>query len=174
MTSINASQSKMSLSCVLIALMLMAGLSACGGAEQTSPAPKDNAAVENVTAADAATTQSPPTEPASIEPIKEAPPADKEAVPESPTAKVVSEVVLADDAGQKRYEATCSVCHGQGLLDAPKLSDKAAWQSRISKGKETLYQHSIHGFNKMPAQAVGDISEDEVRAAVDYMVGQAS
>lgn len=75
--------------------------------------------------------------------------------------------------GQARYEATCQVCHGQGLLDAPKLGDKDNWAKRQAQGIETLYMHSIKGFKKMPAQAVNGISEDEVKAAVDFMLVQA-
>ncbi len=84
------------------------------------------------------------------------------------------EPALDIKAGQKRYEATCKMCHDQGLLDAPKLSDKAAWQARVAKGKDTLYQHSTKGFNKMPAQVQGDVTEAEVKAAVDYMLTKVS
>lgn len=81
---------------------------------------------------------------------------------------------LPADAGQKRYEATCKICHEKGLLDAPKFGSKADWQARLKKDKDLLYRHSAHGFNKMPAQAVGDISEAEVYAAVDYILAQVS
>lgn len=81
---------------------------------------------------------------------------------------------LPADAGQKRYEATCKICHDQGLLEAPKKGDKAAWQARIAKGKDVLYRHSSKGFGKMPAQTTGEVSEAEVRVAVDYLVEQSS
>ncbi len=75
--------------------------------------------------------------------------------------------------GKARYEKTCKICHEQGLLDAPKLTAKADWAKRLAeKDMDTLYKHSAKGFNKMPAQAVADISEAEVYAAVDYMVSQ--
>lgn len=75
--------------------------------------------------------------------------------------------------GKARYEKTCKICHEQGLLDAPKLTAKADWAKRLAeKDMNTLYKHSAKGFNKMPAQAVADISEAEVYAAVDYMVSQ--
>lgn len=80
---------------------------------------------------------------------------------------------LSIEEGKKRYEQTCKVCHGQGLLDAPKLTNKAEWAKRLEKGIDTLHQHSAKGFNKMPAQAVGAVSEAEVYAAVDYMLEQA-
>lgn len=75
--------------------------------------------------------------------------------------------------GQKRYETTCKMCHDAGLLDAPKLSDKAGWAKRAEQGVETLYKHSAQGYNKMPAQVIGDVTEAEVYAAVDYMLSQA-
>lgn len=81
---------------------------------------------------------------------------------------------LAADAGKNRYTTTCRICHDQGLLDAPKISDKAEWQKRAAKGKEVLYMHSAKGFNKMPAQATGEVSEAEVHAAVDYILSQTS
>lgn len=78
---------------------------------------------------------------------------------------------LSIEEGKQRYEATCKVCHDAGLLDAPKLSAKEEWQKRLAaKGLETLQANSAKGFNKMPAQAVGDISEAEVYAAVNYII----
>ncbi|OOS23782.1 hypothetical protein B0681_09145 [Moraxella porci DSM 25326] len=78
---------------------------------------------------------------------------------------------LSIEEGKRRYEATCKVCHDAGLLDAPKLSAKEEWQKRLAaKGLETLQANSAKGFNKMPAQAVGDVSEAEVYAAVNYII----
>jgi cytochrome c5 len=78
--------------------------------------------------------------------------------------------VLAVDAGAKLYETQCKVCHASGLLNAPKYGDKAAWVTRISKDKETLYLHSTKGFNKMPAQVNDKVNDVQVHAAVDYML----
>lgn len=75
--------------------------------------------------------------------------------------------------GKMRYEATCQVCHDQGLLAAPKKGDSKEWQRRFlgsENGVETFYQHAIHGFKKMPAQVTPDVSEAEVKAAVDYLL----
>lgn len=83
----------------------------------------------------------------------------------------VDEQTLA--MGRARYEATCRVCHDQGLLAAPKKGDSKEWQRRFlasENGVATFYQHSIHGFKKMPAQVTPDVSETEVKAAVDYLL----
>jgi len=58
---------------------------------------------------------------------------------------------------------------------APKFGDKAAWAPRIKQGKETLYKHAIGGFKGksgvMPAKGGRtDLSDADVKAAVDYMV----
>lgn len=84
-------------------------------------------------------------------------------------AQPIEALSLAE--GKARYEKTCRVCHDAGLLDAPKLSAKEEWQKRLdAKGLETLQINSAKGLNKMPAQAVGDVSEAEVYAAVNYML----
>ncbi len=79
------------------------------------------------------------------------------------------------DAGEKTYKMTCFACHGTGAAGAPKFGDKAAWAPRIKKGKATLYQHALHGFKGksgvMPAKGGRtDLSDADVKAAVDYMV----
>ncbi|KTF06345.1 cytochrome c, class I [marine sediment metagenome] len=95
-------------------------------------------------------------------------------VVEEKTAVVAEPEVFAADAGAKLYESKCKVCHTAGLLNAPKYGDTAAWATRLTKDKETLYMHSAKGFNKMPAQAVNGVSEAQVKAAVDYMLASVS
>jgi cytochrome c5 len=75
--------------------------------------------------------------------------------------------------GKTVFQNSCNACHGSGLLNSPKLGDKAAWAPRIAKGVETLHQHALQGFNQMPAKGgnVG-LPDDAVKAAVDYMVAQ--
>jgi len=73
--------------------------------------------------------------------------------------------------GSEVYTASCAMCHASGLAGAPKFGDAAMWADRIAKGKDTLYQHAIHGFNGMPTKgACMSCSDDELRAAVDHMV----
>jgi cytochrome c5 len=85
---------------------------------------------------------------------------------------LVSVAQAAD--GQKVYQQACFACHATGAAGAPKLDDKAAWKDRIAKGNETLYKHAIEGFNAMPAKGGrADLSDDDVKAAVDYIVSQA-
>jgi len=77
--------------------------------------------------------------------------------------------------GKATFQQTCFACHGTGAAGAPKAGDKAAWAMHIAKGKETLYKHAINGFKGtkgfMPAKGGNaGLSDDAVKAAVDYMV----
>ena len=83
-------------------------------------------------------------------------------------------VAATDNAGEQLFTAQCAACHATGLLNAPKYGDAAAWSPRIAKGKETLYTHAAKGFNQMPAQATNGVTEEQIHAAVDYMVAAAS
>ncbi|WP_250460330.1 c-type cytochrome [Microbulbifer litoralis] len=73
-------------------------------------------------------------------------------------------------SGKQVYDSACHTCHAAGVAGAPKFGDAGAWGPRIAKGMDTLYTHAINGFNAMPAKGLCmDCSEDEVKAAVDYM-----
>jgi cytochrome c5 len=61
------------------------------------------------------------------------------------------------------------------VAGAPKPGDKEEWAPRIAQGNDVLYKHAIEGFTgekgMMPARGAGaSLSDDEVKAAVDYMV----
>lgn len=172
--------------CTLLAL-LVAGLVACGG--NTKEAPKTKSETPATAPAEPAKAPEPAKDEASTDDkadeksdaktdeAKDDKADDKAKTDDKADDKASDkkdDAPLAADAGQKRYEATCKMCHDQGLLDAPKKGDKAEWAKRLAKGKDTLYTHSAKGFNKMPAQAVGDVSEAEVKAAVDYLIAQSS
>jgi cytochrome c5 len=77
--------------------------------------------------------------------------------------------------GTEVFEGACKACHGAGLAGAPKAGDHAAWAPRIAKGKPTLYDHAIKGFNGqagvMPAKGGRtDLPDDLIKQAVDHMV----
>ena len=71
------------------------------------------------------------------------------------------------------------MCHAAGVAGAPKPGDKAEWDPRIAQGKDTLYKHAIEGYTgakgAMPARGGNaKMSDEDVKAAVDYMVGLSS
>ncbi len=76
--------------------------------------------------------------------------------------------------GKTVFEKACVACHGSGLMNSPKAGDKSAWAPRIAQGKPTLYEHALKGIRMMPAKGGNAaLADDEVKAAVDYMVGLA-
>lgn len=75
--------------------------------------------------------------------------------------------------GKKVFEASCQACHGGSIPGIPGIGKKDDWAPRIKKGKETLHKHALEGFNAMPAKGGNaGLSDDEVKAAVDYMANQ--
>jgi len=77
----------------------------------------------------------------------------------------------APKTGDQVFNTTCNACHGTGAGGAPKYGDKAAWAPRIKEGVDTLHKHAIGGFNAMPPKGLCmTCSDDEIMAAVDYMV----
>jgi len=81
-----------------------------------------------------------------------------------------------DDAGKATYDSICVACHGSGIPGIPQLGDAAAWAPRIEQGNDTLYERAINGYtgsSGMPMPAKGgnpSLSDDDVKAAVDYIV----
>lgn len=77
-------------------------------------------------------------------------------------------------AGEKLFNSVCKTCHEAGLMGAPKVSDKAEWQARLQQGKDTLYDHALHGYQgkngAMPPRGGSNASDDDVKSAVDYML----
>lgn len=79
----------------------------------------------------------------------------------------------ASDAGKKVYDTYCAACHVAGVAGAPKFGDKAAWAPRIATGMDALYSAVIKGKGAMPAKGGSPASDDDIKAAVQYMVAAA-
>lgn len=76
-----------------------------------------------------------------------------------------------DLVAKQTYEASCKLCHGTGLAGAPKVGAYEEWSQRLQKGKDAIYQNALNGFNGMPAKGGrADLSDEAVKAAVDYML----
>jgi len=73
--------------------------------------------------------------------------------------------------GEEVYQKSCAMCHNSGVADAPKLGDKGTWAPRIAEGADALYSVAINGKGAMPAKGGNaDLSDDEVKSAVDYII----
>ncbi|MCX8146733.1 MAG: c-type cytochrome [Azovibrio sp.] len=108
--------------------------------------------------------------------------ADDAEVRIQPVAKFELKLAGAADAsanagpkdGPTVYASVCAACHDSGAAGAPKIGDKAAWAARIATGKNALYQSALGGKGAMPPKGgAASLSDDEIKAAVDYLVGKA-
>lgn len=78
--------------------------------------------------------------------------------------------------GRGIWLGTCQACHGNSMADAPQVKDKAAWAPRIAKGVAQLYESALQGRTgkggeEMPPRGGNaQLSDAEVKAAVDYMI----
>jgi cytochrome c5 len=79
-----------------------------------------------------------------------------------------------EKSGEEVVKGGCAMCHGAGLMNAPKIGDKAQWEPRIAQGYETLVSHAVNGIRSMPAKGGNpDLTEGEIAAAVANMANQA-
>src|SRR5690554_5030768 len=73
--------------------------------------------------------------------------------------------------GSAIYNQVCMACHETGAAGAPVRGNEDNWAGRIDQGWDTLLDHSINGFNAMPARGGNpNLSDDEVAAATAYLV----
>ena len=83
-------------------------------------------------------------------------------------------------SGPQVFNQACYQCHAAGAVipGAPIVGDAALWEPRVAQGLEVLYDHAINGFQgtaTVPMPPKGgrlDLSDDEIRSAVDYMLEQ--
>lgn len=76
--------------------------------------------------------------------------------------------------GATVYGSVCQACHASGAAGAPKAGDKAAWAPRVAKGKAELIKSVTNGKGAMPPKGGGaDLSDAELKAAVEHLVGLA-
>jgi cytochrome c5 len=92
--------------------------------------------------------------------------------PGAQTAAAATDKPGAAD-GKKVYDATCTACHTAGVANAPKPGDKAAWAPRLKQGMDAMMQSALKGKGAMPPKGgATNLSDAEVRAAVEFMVSQ--
>ena len=95
----------------------------------------------------------------------------------SVSASAVDEARLT--LGKKIFNENCKSCHetGKPKNDAPQISETDEWKNRLGGGRDALYKTSIDGFTgyfTMPPKGGNStLTNDEVKAAVDYMLDKA-
>lgn len=128
------------------------GAAATPAASSTAATPAANAGAAAAAAAPAA-----------------AAPAPAAAAPAAP-----QQAAAVNPAGEKLYKSVCFACHATGVANAPKFGDKAAWAPYIKTGMDAMVKVAMQGKPPMPPKGgAANASEEDIRAAVQYMVDHA-
>ena len=100
-------------------------------------------------------------------------------VTEDPGVAAVNEAEAAPVlmTGPQVYNAACLACHGGGIGGAPKTGVAADWNARIALGEAALKDNAINGYQGSvgfmpPKGGRVDLSDEEINAAVDYLIEQ--
>ncbi len=73
--------------------------------------------------------------------------------------------------GELIYDRVCGTCHEVGAAGAP-LMMASAWEGRLDKGTDQLVANAISGIGAMPPRAGRqDLSDEQIEASVEYMLG---
>lgn len=70
--------------------------------------------------------------------------------------------------GKAVWDKACAGCHA---MMAPKTGDKAAWAPFVKMGVDAVTASIVKGKGAMPPMG-GAKTEAEIRASVDYILGQ--
>ncbi|OZA04496.1 MAG: cytochrome c5 family protein [Polynucleobacter sp. 24-46-87] len=77
------------------------------------------------------------------------------------------------EVGENIYKQVCAACHSSGVLNAPKVGDKAKWAPLIAEGQVTLTAHGFVGVRGMPAKGGNpNLSIEKFSDAVVYMANK--
>ena len=78
----------------------------------------------------------------------------------------------ADKSPDQLYQSACLACHTTGAAGAPKIGDAAAWKTRLGKGLEALISSAINGIGAMPPRGGSQLSDDQIRATIEYILAE--
>ncbi|CAB3632079.1 Cytochrome c6 [Achromobacter pulmonis] len=148
-----------------------------GGSLPEPAAPAEDGAQKEAEAAPAAAAPVAAAAPAAAAPA--AAPAAAAAAPATAAAAPAAapapqQTAAVNPAGEKLYKSVCFACHATGVANAPKFGDKAAWEPYIKTGMDAMVKVAMQGKPPMPPKGgAANASEDDIRAAVQYMVNAA-
>ena len=99
---------------------------------------------------------------------------EEEAKAAAEQAQATAQASSGPADGESIYGAYCGACHTSGVGGAPIVGDAGVWAARLDKGLETLIENAINGIQGdagvMPARGGSNASDEEMAAAVKYMI----
>ena len=152
------------------AVVYMADHSGASFPEPAAPTAGANAAQTAEPASAASAAQSPT---ASTGTVNDQAAAAIAALPSAPAPAAASPGADKAQAGKALYTQVCQACHAAGVLGAPKFGNKDDWAPRLKDPMDVVYNYALHGKGNMPPKGGSNASDDDVKAAVDYMVSAA-
>ncbi len=102
-------------------------------------------------------------------------------------------VALASRTGEQVYQIACQACHANGVANAPRAHDQAAWETRYKLTLAKIMQDNPNlpekeqkaavmknwvltvknGLNAMPAGGMcSDCNDEEYQAAIAFMLSK--
>lgn len=78
----------------------------------------------------------------------------------------------AEMSAEQMYQSACLACHNTGAAGAPKLGDVAAWAEREAKGLDMLVKAAIGGIGAMPARGGSQLTDDQIKMVVEYILAE--
>ncbi|MBV7498481.1 cytochrome c5 family protein [Achromobacter sp. ACM05] len=157
------------------AVVYMANKSGASLPEPAAPA-EDGAKKEGEAAPAAQAAAPAPAAPAAAAPAAAAPAAaaPAAAAPAATAPAPEQKAAAVNPAGEQLYKTACFACHATGVANAPKFGDKAAWEPYIKTGMDAMVKVAMTGKGAMPPKGgAANASEDDIRAAVEFMVNAA-
>lgn len=74
--------------------------------------------------------------------------------------------------GRTVFTGKCMRCHEGGRRGAPIFGNTEDWEERLEQPLDTLIEHAIFGHGRMPARGEQDLGDQEIAAAVAYVVNR--
>ncbi|RXJ70168.1 sulfur oxidation protein SoxCD [Halarcobacter ebronensis] len=71
---------------------------------------------------------------------------------------------------QKNYETYCAACHANDAIGAPVVGNKDAWEEVVAQGMDAVYANGLNGINAMPPKGGSDLSDEDFKKVVDFMI----
>jgi len=152
------------------AVVYMANAAGAKFDEPKAPATEATAAAAPAMPATPATPAAPASAAAMAAPATVMTAAAATPAPAKAEAAVATVATVATAAVPALYTQICQTCHMNGVANAPKLGDKAAWAPRLALGIDGLTASAIKGKGAMPPKGGSTASEAEIKAVVTYMV----
>ena len=76
-------------------------------------------------------------------------------------------------SGEDVYRTRCALCHDSGATQAPRVGQPNDWRHRVEKGRAGLLRSALEGVRDtamLPRAGFRDLGDNDVAAAVDYML----